>query len=130
MPYDYNSHLWPNKLENFFRDHTQSAQLHSGPHGVSTSLAILTGSSPIDFQGVVKIQDPLSWSDKIQEWGMKLACCPTDARRIRYYMPELLAFDDLFTLSYYTTMDKEEILAEPKAVAGLRVRILSFSIAI
>ncbi len=44
---------------------------------------------------------------------MKLAYCPTDVRKIRFYVPELLALDDLFTLSYYTPPDSRSILADP-----------------
>ena len=113
MPYNHNSHLWPNGSEAFFRDVTLRPQLQEGPHCVSTSLAILTGSTPEKFQGIVNTQDPLSWSDKLKDWGMKLAYCPTDVRKLRFYMDELIQIDDLFTLSYYTTTDKDRLLADP-----------------
>lgn len=113
MSYDFNSHLWPKKTDAFFRDTKLVPQLQDGPHCVSTSLAILTNSDPDNFQGVVNTQDPLSWSDKIQEWGLKFAYCPTDTRKIKYYIEELIELDDLFTLSYYTPTDKEKILSEP-----------------
>jgi hypothetical protein len=113
LPYDNNSHLWPNNIDVFFRDIELTPQLQNGPHCVSTSLAILTNSTPEEFQGIVNTQDPLSWSDKIQEWGMKFAYCPTDTRKLQYYITELVEIDDLFTLSYYTTDEKEKILADP-----------------
>lgn len=113
MPYDKNSHLWPNPDEVFFRDQQFQVQQQTGPHCVSTSLAILTGATPEDFQGIVNTQDPTSWSDKIKEWGMQFAYCPTDARKLSFYMPELLKCDDLFTLSYYTTLDRDTILGDP-----------------
>ncbi len=113
MPYDNNSHLWTNNTDVFFRNIKLFPQLQSGPHCVSTSLAILTSRSPEEFQGIVNTQDPLSWSDKIQEWGMKFAYCPTDTRKIKYYIREIIEIDDLFTLSYYTTTDKDEILSDP-----------------
>lgn len=113
MPYDMNSKLWPNVEEVFFRDRELCAVRQRGPHCVSTSLAILTGAAPAEFQGIVNTQDPTSWSDKIREWGMQFAYCSTDARKLRFYMSELLERDDLFTLSYYTTLDRDRILGDP-----------------
>jgi len=84
-----------------------------GPHCVSTSLAILTGQDPERFQGVVNTQDPVSWSEALHECGMKLAYCPTDARKLKHYMDELLEMADLFTLSYYTSTEPGDILGEP-----------------
>ena len=111
MPYDMNSHLWPNLEDIFFRNQELRALSQIGPHCVSTSLAILTGANPEDFQGIVNTQDPISWSEKIKEWDMQLAYCPTDARKLRFYIPELLELDDLFTLSYY--LDEDAILEDP-----------------
>lgn len=113
MPYDTNSRLWPDSEEVFFRDRELRVIRQTGPHCVSTALAILTGATPEEFQGVVNTQDPTSWSDKLKEWGMQLAYCPTDARKLRFYLRELLELDDLFTLSYYTTLDPQRILVDP-----------------
>lgn len=127
MPYDTNSHLWPNRQDCFFRDRQLTPIRQSGPHCVSTSLAILTGAPPEAFQGVVNTQDPASWSDKIKEWGMQLAYCPTDARKLGFYVPELAAMDDLFTLSYYTTLDAAKILGAPDGrgwVCGSHIVVL------
>jgi hypothetical protein len=44
---------------------------------------------------------------------MKLAFCPTDCRRLEHYLEELLALDDLFTLSYYSPTEPEAFCAEP-----------------
>ncbi|CAF1225866.1 unnamed protein product [Rotaria sordida] len=85
----------------------------TGPHCVSTVLAMLTGKKPEDFQGKMNTQDPCSWSRVLQPYGMKLAYCPMDVRKLKFYMDKLIAFDDLFTLSYYTTLDPKEILADP-----------------
>jgi hypothetical protein len=71
----------------------------------------MTGTDPSEFQGIVNTQDPISWSDKIRDWGMQLAYCPTDARNLRFYIPELIELDDLFTLSYYT--NGNAILGDP-----------------
>ena len=113
MPYDSNSCLWPNTTDAFFRDIELEPQFQMGPHCVSTSLAILTDNIPEEFQGNINTQDPISWSDTIQEWGMKFAYCPTDTRKLKYYMDELIELDDLFTLSFYTTLNKERILSDP-----------------
>ena len=90
-------------------------------------LAILTGSTPEDFQGIVNTQDPISWSDKIQEWNMQFAYCPTDTRKLKYYIDELIMLDDLFTLSYYTTTDKNKILSDPNSngwITGSHIVVL------
>jgi len=60
-------------------------------------------------------QDPVSWSEALQKWDMKLAYCPTDARKLKHYMKELVALDDLFTLSYYTPPNPNAILGEPNS---------------
>ena len=111
MPYDKSSELWPDSNERFFSNRELHVIRQSGPHCVSTSLAILTGADPSEFQGIVNTQDPISWSDTIRDWGMQFAYCPTDARKLRFYIPELIELDDLFTLSYYTKEDK--ILQDP-----------------
>lgn len=113
MPYDFNSNLWPCNNEKFFSDKKLIPICQEGPHCVSTSLAILTGAEPDHFQGIINTQNPISWSDKLKEWGMKLAYCPTDARKLRFYIPELIELDDLFTLSYYTTLNQNAILSDP-----------------
>ena len=86
-----------------------------------------TGQAPEMFQGKVNTQDPVSWSEALQEWGMKLAYCPTDARKLKHYMKELVQIDDLFTLSYYTSCDHAVILGEPNDrgwVTGSHIVIL------
>ncbi|MCX8044594.1 MAG: hypothetical protein N3B18_10800 [Desulfobacterota bacterium] len=113
MPYDATSPLWPRDDESFFRDRTFQVMKQRGPHCVSTVLGILTGQQPEYFQGRINTQDPVSWSEALRPHGMKLAYCPTDVRKIKYYMQELVALDDLFTLSYYKTLDPNAILGEP-----------------
>ncbi|CAF1333805.1 unnamed protein product [Rotaria sordida] len=98
-------------LLNYFENTHPTRQ--TGPHCVSTVLAMLTGKKPEDFQGKMNTQDPCSWSRVLQPYGMKLAYCPMDVRKLKFYMDKLIAFDDLFTLSYYTTLDPKEILADP-----------------
>lgn len=113
MLYDHNSPLWRDRTEQFFRDRKFTPLRQEGPSCVITSLAILTGATPKEFQKKVNTQDPISWSDQIKAWGMKLAYCPTDARKLRAYIPELITLDDLFTLSYYTAPDSSMILRDP-----------------
>jgi hypothetical protein len=73
---------------------------------------MLTGKRPEDFQGNINTQDPVSWSAALQPYGMKLAYCPHDARKLKFYIEELIALDDLFALSFYTTEDPNKILAD------------------
>jgi hypothetical protein len=113
MPYDTKSQLWSTEGEAFFRDRVFHAQKQSGPHCVTTVLAMLTGLPAEVFQGKVNTQDPASWSQALGVSGMKLAYCPTDVRKLRHYMDELRRMDDLFTLSYYTTTDHVRMLGEP-----------------
>lgn len=113
MPHDMNSSLWPGRAEKFFPDRKLQVRKQTGPQCVSTALAILTGSEPEMFQGVVNTQDPTSWSDEIRKWGMQLAYCPTDTRRLCYYIPELIEIHDLFVLSYYTARQSDLILKDP-----------------
>lgn len=113
MPYDAASRLWPRENKSFFRNRTFSVIRQRGPHCVSTVLSILTGTPPEQFQGKINTQDPVSWSEALRDANMKLAYCPTDMRKMKHYMKELVALDDLFTLSYYTTKDPNAILGEP-----------------
>lgn len=127
MPYDANSYLWPRCDEAFFRDRTFYAQKQHGPHCVSTTLGILTGEPPEHFQGIINTQDPVSWSAQLMLYGMKLAYCPTDVRKLKHYMAELVGLDDLFTLSYYTDNSPSAILGEPNGkgwVTGSHVVVL------
>lgn len=113
MPYDFKSSLWTKPDEHFFRDLCLTPQQQKGPHCVSTSLAILTGRAPEDFQGTINTQDPRSWSEQLKPRGMQLAYCPTDVRKLKFYLEDLFCIDDLFTLSYYTALDHDEILGDP-----------------
>lgn len=129
MPYDKNSNLWSNKEKHFFREKVIHPICQSGPHCVTTSLAMLTGKDPTYFQVGdiwVNTQDPVSWSNALKPHGMKLAYCPCDVRKIKYYMDELLEINDLFLLCYYTGYD-EDILRDPDDdgwVCGSHVVIL------
>lgn len=94
---------------------------------MSTVLAMLGGDAPERYQGIVNTQDPVSWSEALHDAGMKLAYCPTDCRKLKHYLDELVQLDDLFTLSYYTSLDRDVILGEPDErgwIAGSHVVIL------
>ena len=56
------------------------------------------------------VQDDLSG---IIPHGIKLAYCPTDLRRLRFYRDELLALDDLFAVSTYSDDSPVQIGADP-----------------
>lgn len=127
MPYNESCSLWPNHDEHFFREHSIQPLLQEGPHCVSTVLAMLTGEKSAEaFQGHVNTQDPASWSSALRPYGLKLAYCPTDVRKLSFYLPELLALDDLFTLSYYSPTNAR-ILQDPDEngwVCGSHIVIL------
>jgi hypothetical protein len=112
MPYNTNSTLWPNTTDNFFKDKHLNAIQQEGPHCVSTALAILSGTDPRHFQGTINTQDPVSWSDALKGFHMKLAYCPSDVRKLKHYLPELIEHDDLFLLCYYMAND-DDILGDP-----------------
>ena len=125
--YDLNATLWTNKDEYFFRDRIIQPILQTGPHCVSTTLAMLIGQGPEDFQGKINTQDPFSWSQVLKLYGMKLAYCPTDVRKLKFYMDELVYMNDLFALSYYTTLDSNDILGDPDSkgwVTGSHIVLL------
>lgn len=125
--YDRNATLWPNNDEYFFRDRDIKPIRQTGPHCVSTTLAMLTQKTPEDFQGKMNTQDPSSWSKVLEPYGMKLAYCPMDVRKLKFYMNELIIMNDLFTLSYYTNLDPNVILGDPDSngwVTGSHIVIL------
>jgi hypothetical protein len=82
-------------------------------NGASTGLSLLTGEEPTAVRAQLNTQDPVSWSKYLQRHGMKLAYCSTDLRRLRHYADELLAHDDLFTISTYSPGEPDEIGEEP-----------------
>ncbi len=103
MPYDLTAGLWSGEDENFFRHRELEPLQQKGPHCVSTALAILTGLPPEHFQQIINTQDPVSWSEALRPSGMKLAYCAFDIRKLCFYMDELVGYDDLFLLCYYTS---------------------------
>ena len=112
MKYDKNSNIWPNNTDYFFRDYKLNPLKQKRRTCVSTSLAIITGETPEYFQKLINTQDPISWSEALHKFNMKLAYCPFDIRKIKFYINELIALNDLFLLSYYSPIG-EEILKDP-----------------
>jgi len=129
MPYNKHSKLWGEKNTKYFSENFITPITQKGPHCVSTCLAMLTDKSPEYFQKIVNTQDPVSWSDALKAFGMKLAYCPTDLRKLKYYQDELLDLDDLFVLCYYTPSDPFEIFRDPRSdgwICGSHIVILHF----
>jgi hypothetical protein len=127
MPFNQSSNLWSNDREHFYHDRDFMPLMQVGPHCVSTTLAILTNVRPEEFQGQINTQDPISWSQELKKYGMKLAYCPTDTRRLKFYMPELLELDDLFTIGYYTPANSNMILNDPSSdgwICGSHIAIV------
>jgi hypothetical protein len=118
MPFNTNSFLWGGQPQTHFRDRPIQPLEQDGPHCVSTVLAMLSGAKPERFQGVVNTQDPVSWSDALKEYGLKLAYCPQDNRKVKFYAPELLALNDLFTVSYFLPTEPAKVLKDPRPEDG------------
>ncbi|GBC94983.1 hypothetical protein HRbin16_00769 [bacterium HR16] len=127
VAYNRSCRLWMNSEERFYSDKEIRPIRQQGPRCVATTLAMLTGEEPERFYPpVVNTQDPVSWSEALRPFGMKLGYCPTDVRKLRFYMEELVGYDDLFLLCYYTSSG-EEILSDPDEtgwVCGSHVVIL------
>jgi hypothetical protein len=109
--------LWPNSDEHFYRDRFIEPFTQAGLTCVATALGSLTREGPEYFlglqaEGKVNTEDPVSWSEALRPFGMKLAYMPFDARKLKFYMAELVALDDLFLLSYYSGLSLE-ILRDP-----------------
>ena len=110
--------IWPYEERHFFREREIRPILQEGPTCVSYCLAMMTGQDPRHFidlmeEGKLNIQDPRTWSDALRPFGMKLAYVPSDIRKMRYYLQDLIDTDDLFALCYYSSTDPKELLKEP-----------------
>jgi len=115
MSFNHISHLWPDPQENYFRDREFTPQQQIGPTCVATTLSVLTNQPVSTVQAFgINTQDPVSWSEYLSNYGMKLAYCPTDVRKLRFYMHELISLNDLFLISYYSLRSNaDQILGEP-----------------
>lgn len=105
--------LWPDNSQSFF----PSLQLHSAPvpgtFSIASIIASLTGGDLEVIMDKIGANHPVSWSRVLEDYGMKLAYCPTDIRRVIHYLDELVALNDVFILTYYTPERPSRILSEP-----------------
>jgi hypothetical protein len=112
--FDAHTSLWsPSEASPHFHHLCLTHRVQIGGTCVSTGLSLLTKEEPVDVRAHLNTQDPISWSRYLQRHGMKLAYCATDLRRLRHYVNELLAHDDLFTLSTYSPSSAHDIGEEP-----------------
>jgi len=79
-----------------------------GPSCVPTTLAMIARSTgaevtPDDFKPIINSQSPHSWSKALEPYGMQLAYCNQDLRRVEYYVDELVEHDDLFLVCFYSS---------------------------
>ena len=67
-------------------------------------LARSTGAdvSPDDFKKIINSQSPHTWSNALKPYGLQLAYCNHDLRRLSYSIDELIEHDDLFLLCFYS----------------------------
>jgi|TARA_B100001559_G_C16482882_1_gene614630 hypothetical protein len=91
----------------FFRDLEIEHIKQIGPSCVPTTLAMLARStgadvSPDDFKKIINSQSPHTWSNALQPYGLQLAYCNHDLRRLSYIVDELVEHDDLFLLCFYS----------------------------
>ena len=91
----------------FFTDIGIKHDRQIGPSCVATTLAMIartTGAdvTPGDFKKITNSQSPHSWSNALKPYGMQLAYCNHDLRRIEHYIDELVEHDDLFFLCFYS----------------------------
>ncbi len=101
---------WPDPGSNdgpFFHDLNLQHIKQQGPSCVPTTLAMIakaTGAlvSPEDIMLEINSQAPHTWSDALSPYGMQLAYCNTDVRRLSHIVDELVTLDDLFLVSFYS----------------------------
>ena len=58
--------------------------------------------TPEYFKARTNSQSPYSWSEALKPFGMQLAYCNHDQRRIEYIIDELKQLNDLFFVSFYS----------------------------
>ena len=104
--------LWDEETDSeplgpFFRDIELQHTLQNGPTCVPTTLAMIARSAganvgPDDFKPIINSQSPHSWSKALEPYGFQLAYCNQDLRRLDYYIDELIDYNDLFLVSFYS----------------------------
>lgn len=91
----------------FFQDLNVDHVEQRGPSCVATTLSMVANArgantTPDDFKEVTNSQAPHTWSQALKPYGMQLAYCNSDLRRLEYFVDELIEMDDLFLLSFYS----------------------------
>ncbi len=91
----------------FFRDLQLKHIAQSGPSCVPTTLSMIANATgadvrPEDFMPIINSQSPHTWSKSLEKYGLQLAYCNQDLRRLDYYIDELVDYDDLFLISFYS----------------------------
>ena len=112
------SEIWPYERKHYFHNLKIKAIQQRGPTCVAHCLAMMTGTDPQYFidlmqRELIDIQDPRTWSDALKPFAMKLAFVPSDIRKMKHYMNDLVAKDDMFALCYYSSTDPDDLLTEP-----------------
>lgn len=107
-----NAPLWdpPNADESqgpYFSEMAIEHTKQIGPSCVATTLAMIARTTGADveaddFKTITNSQSPHSWSNALKPYGMQLAYCNHDARRIEHYIDELVELNDLFFLCFYS----------------------------
>ncbi len=114
MEYDFATALFPFQAQPFFPELSLALKKQEGGRCVSTGLSLLSGEDPFVVRDKINTQDPRTWSQYLtKEADMKLAYCAADFRKLRHFCDELLAHNDLFTISTYTPLDAELIAQDP-----------------
>ena len=56
----------------------------------------------------VNTQSPQDWSDKLQKVGGQLAYCNSDSRNLENYIAELIEYNDLFIIGFYSGIPERD----------------------
>ncbi len=111
--YPYASCWFPCEAAPLFPNLNIEHRTQIGGTCVSTGLSLLRKEEPGEIRNKINTQYPVSWSKYLNGHQMKLAYCSTDFRRLHYYVDELLAHNDLFTISTYSPSEPGEIGSDP-----------------
>ena len=104
----------------FFDDLKLQHVRQVGPSCVATTLSMVANATgakttPEDFKAVTNSQAPHTWSEALKPYGMQLAYCNHDLRRLAYFVDELVELNDLFFLCFYS----EDPPSDPNASGKL-----------
>ena len=99
--------IWDCSDESYFDTININHKQQVGPSCVATTLSLIVESfgftaKPDYFKARTNSQSPQSWSDSLKEFGLQLAYCNTDVRRLSYLVDELKSYNDLFLISFYS----------------------------